>query len=323
MSNIKLVPSLQNEIEDNAAWCASFELAWQTFQNEYLENEFSYDENNKTIGYLVDECKREFNLDQKEYYVKSGKKTLDLRNEIMREIKRKFNTNSDILKNVRFSNDPNTNEFLIYSIICANFKFRRKFQIFPRKMWFRNDEKVKYFGIRHRLNFGLSDQVGVNFYNDKNDFAAFVKCASGRDNEKYIHFYRTDEKLTFKEAYNRVKGSCGRSAHEIINTFAVPKLKIDIFEQFGELSGETLIRKRDEEKFVVANAMQNLKIDLDRGGARVKSEAVLQPLLGAPYGARYEIKYYDLIFDGTFYMIVEENYRPVVALRVQDIKEFI
>ena len=66
---------------------------------------------------MILECAKDIALNSEDFYVKSGKQTIKLKQEIEKAIKKKFKTKSDILDTINFDNDENTLNILVYSIL--------------------------------------------------------------------------------------------------------------------------------------------------------------------------------------------------------------
>lgn len=320
MNKIVLVPTLKDNISDNSAWCASFALAWKEFQNEYLENDFKHNESNQIIKNLMTEGFLDIEINEKDYYVKSGRKTIELKKEIEKAIKEKFNTESDILKEIKFD-DKDTINILIYSMLKFNLEFPKNFENFSDKMLFGDSSKkpvlVNSFGIENTENFELYLQVDSLFYNSKTDFALSI---DSKDDKKIV-LYRTDDKLPFEEVFKQIQNKTHVQDIQI-RTVQIPNLSINLFQQYEELNGEAFVRIRDNQEYIISQAIQTLQFDLNKDGAKVKSEAVIDMVDGCSLNPTSAAKV-DFIFNNTFYLFIVEKESPIVALRVQDIKEFV
>ena len=104
------------------------------------------------------------------------------------------------------------------------------------------------------------------------------------------------------------------------DTLKIPNLSFNIRREYKELIGKTFIRNRDKTPYSIAQAMQSIEFELDRTGGKVKSEALILAKEGA-----YFSKPRHFNFDDTFYLFLIEKgkERPYLALRVQDIENFI
>ena len=93
-------------------------------------------------------------------------------------------------------------------------------------------------------------------------------------------------------------------------------------EKYKYLSYSEFISKKDNKSYKITHASQTLKLNLDNAGARVKSEAVLEGKESAIQRRPVETNIKHFVFKKTFYLFIIEKDSPIVALRVNDIKEF-
>lgn len=331
MNEIKLVSTMEQSISKNAAWCISFELAWKTFQQDILHNNFECLTNNAIIENLINSVNKQLFLDKNDYYVKAGAMNLELKKQIKKDLKNKFKTSSDILDLLTFDKEKNTNKYLVYSIIMLTLTFNKPFDYLyhNKEQPFNINEnfdiknlstsqKVKYFGIDEKTQNDLKKQLIPLFYENDNNFAIKIKTS---DKSKNIVLYRTDEIIDFKSAYEMINEQTKNAKYRInIGKFAVPNLNISTNQSFEELKNAMFKRKSDNQIVSIANTMQSLIFKLDNKGAKVKSEAVIHGRLTAYFDPHPIIK--DFIFDKPFYLFIEVNNQPMVAIRVNDIEHF-
>lgn len=319
MKKLKLQPTLNAKIEENSAWCASFDLVWQEFQNKMLENNFIYNNENQMIVDLVEEAKKSITLNDKDYYTKADKCVVRVKKEIQKAVKKKFKTKCDILNNIKFEEDDNTNMFIIYSIVMFALKFPEEYEAYKQKMKFgKANDMTKYFGIEHTKGKNIDKlykQVKPLFYNSDNDFAVSL---DSKDSKK-IYLFRTDELITFQEAYKQILEKSNNDEEIVVSRLAIPNLSVDALSLYNELVGEIFIRKSDKQDFIIGQVMQNLKLELNSKGAKIKSEAVMK-VKGA-YNPNWQRKR-SFMFNDTFYLFIVDNDNPIVALRVNDINLF-
>ena len=320
-NKVKLVPTMREEVIGDGAWCASFALAWKEFERAVLEDDFVYEGNSEIAKNLIDECKKNITVADKDCYVKSGKMTIKLKKEIKKAIKKKFKTKSDILDMFDFSKDENTSNIFVYAIIMFMLKFPKKFDIYDEerpfgKGDFESLEKTKYFGIIHgRKRKELYDQVSPLFYNSDDDFALSLDSKGG----KKVVLYRTDKSENFETTYQELLEKQSQFKETIeVRDVAIPNLKLDLLNDF-QIEGEFLNRKNGM-PYQVAKAMQTLKFQLNNEGAKVKSEAAMEVKCTAIY--RPVVEFRNFYFNDTFYLFILDNDNPIVALRVNDIKKF-
>ncbi len=318
---LNMVATMKDKITENSAWCASFILAWKLFQEKYLKNDFEITNKNELIENLVDSNSKAVFVNDKDCYQNAGKATEKLKKEIEKALKKKFKTKSDILNNFTFSKDENTTDFLIYAIIMFNLKFPKSFEPAWTKLPFgKYNTCVNYFGVMQNSKENkLFNQVKPLFFESEDEFAVSLLS---KDNKQVV-LYRTDELNNFEETFNKVDYKSKENFNKIeVKSFLMPELHIDLTKKYDDLCHSLFISKSDNKSYNILQALQTLKLDLNNKGVKVKSEASL--LIRETTGFRpIDTNKKDFIFKNTFYMFIVENDSPIVALRVEDIKEFI
>ena len=314
---ITLVPSFLDNIPNNSAWCASFQLAFNELQYNILENDFVYNQNNCHILNLLAKDNQNYPIREQDYYVKSGLATPQLKQEIINTIKTKFNEKSDILDNFTFK-EP-TDLIFIYSILKKNMLFDAKFEDLGIDKF--KNIPAKFWGAKSEESFKIITPL---FYLNDKDFAVKIKT---KDNG-YIILYRTDDLKPFKIAYNDcIDKMKNNKQHYSIKSFKCPNLKANLIQEFVYLKGQNFKNNKNGLDYTIERALQTLKFNLDKSGATIKSEAGISMRLTAIYIPKIEV---DFIFNDTFYLFCVDNTnnapigenKPCLALRVQDIGEY-
>ena len=322
--NINIVPTVQNEVTKNSVWCATFQLVWEDFQYKLLENNFIVNgEKNKTIDSLVANKIEENILSEKDYYKVMGRTTIKLKEEIEKELIKRFNERSSILDKVDFR--EKTDNILIYTMLKKIFLFKHKFDELDKQEFGKSKEKVEYFGINKKTKNikKLANQIKVLFYNTYDEYSIMLKT----NKEDRIILYRTNDNYNFESAFNEIKNKSENYANTNFSnkdTLKVPKLNFNILKNYNEVIGKTFIRSRDNEIFKIAQAMQTIEFKLDETGGKIKSEALIKVGETAIRRPQTNVaRHFD--FNDTFYLflIEEGKENPYLALRVQDIKDFI
>ena len=97
-NNIVVVPTLEDKILDNACWCATFQLVWNDMKNTLVKGDVIFNPESEIVKNLNKETFKENMLSNEYYYKIYGPKTLELKKQIEKEIKNKFNQKSDKFK---------------------------------------------------------------------------------------------------------------------------------------------------------------------------------------------------------------------------------
>ena len=299
-------------------------MVWEDFQYKLLENNFTVNgERNKTIDSLLANKIGEKILSEKDYYKIIGKKTIKLKEEIEKELIKRFNERSSILDKVDFR--EKTDNILIYTMLKKIFLFKHKFDELDKEEFGKSKEKVEYFGINKKTKNieELANQIKVLFYNTYDEYSIMLKT----NKEDRIILYRTNNNYNFASAFNEIKNKSKNYSNTNFknkDTLKVPKLNFNILQNYDELIGKTFIRSSDNEIFKISQAMQTIEFELDETGGKVKSEALINVGETAIRRPQTNVaRHFD--FNDTFYLFLIEKgkEKPYLALRVQDIKDFI
>lgn len=104
--NIKTVATLEDEITTNSVWCGTFQLVWNDMVNNVVKQDVVFTPQEKIVENLNKQTFKEDQLSEKDYYKVYDLLTLDLKEEIEKGIKKKFNEKSDILDSINWSGVP-------------------------------------------------------------------------------------------------------------------------------------------------------------------------------------------------------------------------
>ena len=105
-AEIEIVPTLLDEISNNSAWCATFQLVWNDMQDEVVKQDIEFNPQLEVVENLNEQTFKEENIEDEYYYKIYGLKTLDLKEKIEKGIKEKFNQTSDVLDQLDWSDTP-------------------------------------------------------------------------------------------------------------------------------------------------------------------------------------------------------------------------
>ena len=322
MDSIKLLPSLYDKLNEDACWCASFNLIWNDFQNNFLQNDFVCNELNDIISNLIKASEDPLKIDEEDYLIKVGTAILPFKKEIEKAIRKKFKEKSDVLDSIKWS-DSNISDILVfYAMIKFTVKFKDTYQIFKNQTFARTKKEINYFGFEDRKKFKNHTPL---FYESEKEFAIKLQT---KDN-KTLYFYRTDNNDNFKDTFNRIfeKQKEFYEYDLFASSLKIPYLNIDLKQNFQELEGIKFTRNVDNFEFQVGTALQTLRFELNNKGAKVKSEALMTMKCMALYKPpERKCLLKDYVFDDTFYLfITNDNFstQPIVAMRVHNIENFL
>lgn len=280
---------------------------------------------NKTVEFedgnsmLVDELnKRTFTKDmlsKDDYYIKVGKTSPKLKEEIKNELSQKFNINvSNVLDEIDFENDTNAiMGYTVYSMLMKNFEFIVPFDKLGGFRFDDNEGYVEYFGINNASDESLNQNVEVLFYNNQNDFAVKLKT---KENEELI-LYMNETYTSFNDMYNEIeeksKNYSGDKTFNQSDELKIPYINVDTIINYDELCGKII---KDTDQMYIANAIQNVKFTLNEKGGNLLSEATVV----SEYNSLAEnARFFNFTKPFIIFMKEENKSKPYFSLKVDNV----
>lgn len=331
--NVTVVPTMQDKITADSSWCATFQLVWNDMKNEVVKKDIIFTPQEEIAENLNKEEFTEDMISDEYYYKKYGLKTLELKEEIKKGIKEKFNQESDILDKFSWSedalNDPNNSDvkrYFFYTMLYRKFDFIKEFDKLDNGTFSKEYKDVKYFGIDGDTDDSVGDQIDVLYYNSKDDFAIILNTKT--DDE--VILCKNPKGETFKEIYNNMNNEAdkyeGSSKFKDIDEFKTPNLEFNIEREYEEVEGKAF-KTADPiyDTAVILKAIQTIKFSLDEKGGEIKSEAAIDVenfTTSVAEPKKEEPRYFYL--DDTFVIFLREKGKdlPYFAGRIEDITKF-
>lgn len=304
-------------------WCGTFQIAWNELM-DYAGGTVEFEEAESLLANELNERKftKEM-LSGNSYYVKTGKASKSLKNEIDKDLKKLFNIDGGA-KILEGQELDNSNGILIYSMLKKKFNFLEKFDDLKTGTFEGKDgtlEEVKIFGIDDESDSKLYDNVEVLFWDGKNVDSNIGlisnECAvklKTKENEEVI-LYRTDKEGSFEDLYNEILNLSSNFEENKEFTeddqLKIPCINIDVNISYDELCNK-LIKNTDSE--YISNAIQNIKFNLNSEGGIIFSEAaIITDSMSAPsLNARL------FYFNKPFVIFVKEldKEKPYFAMKI-------
>lgn len=312
----KILATMNGEIKDdeNTFWVGTFQIVWNEVIDNIIHHPLEF------IGGTTQTAKdlnnREFNktdISEDSYYTKYGIVSPELKKEIERGIKEKFNETSDILGDFDFTYNPDN--IFIYAMLKKDFKFLEPFDKLNEYRFGKYDEKVKYFGIDGDSERSLYKNVSVLFYNNRKDYA--VKLHTKTNDE--VILYRTDEVKKFNEYYKDIETKSqekkDRSYFGHYDRLKVPEISMFLKTNFEDVEGKAI----KDSNFRIGKTVETIDFKMDNEGVKLKSEAGMMLEKMAIGGPPPEIRYF--YFDDKFVLFLKEKDKnvPYFAMRVTDV----
>lgn len=317
-NNASLTPIFTGKIGNtdyNSIWVGTFNLAWNELIEQITKGKVEFEEGNtELVNELNKQSFKKEQLSEEDYYIKVGKTTPKLKEEILSDIKDKFDIdNSSLLENIDFQ--PSSHEdFTIYTMIYKNFEFLNPFDRVENSKFGDSREQVKYFGINNASSEFLNSNVEILFYNNQNDFAVKLETKEGEE----LILYRTDEKKSFNDYYEDLKTKNtnyeGRTQLGKNDELRVPYIKVDTVINYDELCGK---RIKGMKGLFLRAAMQNVKFELNEKGGNMTSEAVIM----GSYNSYLDEPPMHFYFNDSFVLFMKEKdeNQPYMSLKIDNV----
>ena len=88
-NDVHVVATMKDDIKNNSAWCATFQLVWNDLQDDFVGGKIEFEESVPMADNLNLQEFTEQDISEEYYYKKWGPMTVSLKEEIEREIKQK------------------------------------------------------------------------------------------------------------------------------------------------------------------------------------------------------------------------------------------
>lgn len=316
--NLATTLTLEDEIENDTIWCGTFQLIWNDLKNDLAKQDIVFTPQLKVIENLNKETFTVNDLSEKYYYKKVGTPSLQLKEEIEKAIKEKFNETSDILDDFEWENrDPK--DYFLYAMLKKNFEFEKAFEEFENGE-FGSYKNVKYFGIKKNSESDeLRKQVEVLYYNSKDDFA--IKLKTKQEDE--VILCKNPKGNTFNEMYqnieqqkNTYKGNKNLQEGELLK---VPNIKLKEKTEFTEIQNKPFYFLNGDEH-EIEKSLQTIEFELDKTGGKIKSEAGMM-VKNTSGIMPDEIR--EFTIDNTFaiFLVEQGKEKPYFAGKISDISK--
>ena len=182
---------------------------------------------------------------------------------------------------------------------------------------------IKYFGIEKNSDSNLYNQVDVLYYNSKSDFAVILNTKEGEQ----VILCRGAKGSNFATIYNSLiaksKEYTGNKKFTENDSLKVPNIKFNTRKGFNELCNKKFVAK-DGETCKIEQAIQTIKLEMDKSGGKIKSEAVIgmEMITAVMPIEEVENRYFYLNDEFTMFLKEKDKDMPYFAANIQDITLF-
>lgn len=317
-SEIIITPTLEDEIKNNTIWCGTFQLIWNDLKNDIAKKDIVFSPQLKVVENLNKETFRAKDISDKYYYKKYGNPTIQLKEEIEKAIKDKFDETSNILDNFEW-NGKSKEDYFLYAMLKKEFQFEKTFDEFENGK-FGEYDNVKYFGIKALSSEEQRKQVTVLYYDSPDNFA--IKLKTKQEDE--VILCKNPEGKNFDEIYKSIeekesnfKGNKNIEEREIVK---IPNIKLNEEAEFSEIENKPFYLSNGN-SYLIEKAIQTIQFELDKTGGKIQSEAgmrVSKTSILLPDELR------EFAIDDTFAIFLKENGKdkPYFAGKIEDITKF-
>ena len=315
-TKLNIVTSLEDEITSNTAWCGTFNLIWNDLKNDLAKKDIVFNPQPTAVDNLN---KGTFNtscLSEDSYYKVYGSPTIELKKQIEKAIKEKFNETSDILDDFSWEEEESDNYFL-YVMLKKEFEFPKVFTKLENGD-FGKYKNVKYFGIDSSTDEAVRNQVEVLYYNSSSDFA--IKLKTKQNDEVIISRGNTENNFgdIFKGITEKSSKYDGSKSFNETDKLKIPKISFNLKQEITEVENKPYTFSNGD-IYYIEKALQTIEFDLDEKGGRIKSEAGMMTNLSAAMPEEPR----DFMVDDTFTIFLKEKGKdlPYFAAQISDITQ--
>jgi len=315
-TKLSVVTSLEDEITSNTAWCGTFNLIWNDLKKDLAKKDIIFTPQPTAVDNLNKGTFNTSYLSEDSYYKVYGTPTPELKKQIEKAIKEKFNETSSILDDFNWENGQDGDHFL-YVMLKKQFEFQKVFTKLENGD-FGKYKNVKYFGINSSTDKAVRDQVKVLYYNSSSDFA--VKLKTKQNDEVIISRGNTENNFgdIFKGITEKSSKYDGSKSFNKTDKLKIPKISFNLKQEITEVENKFFTYSNGEEHYI-ETALQTIEFELDEKGGRIKSEAGIMDKLNSAMPEEPR----NFFVDDTFTIFLKEEGRdlPYFAAQISDISQ--
>ena len=315
-TKLNIVTSLEDEITSNTAWCGTFNLIWNDLKNDLAKQDIIFSPQPKMVDNLNKGTFNTSYLSEDSYYKVYGTPTPELKKQIEKAIKEKFNETSSILDDFNWKDGQEGDHFL-YVMLKKEFEFPKVFTNLENGN-FGKYKNVKYFGINSSTDEAVRDQVKVLYYNSSSDFA--IKLKTKQNDEVIISRGNTENNFgdIFKGITEKSSKYEGKKSFSKTDKLKIPKISFNLKQEITEVENKIFVYSNGEGHYI-ETALQTIEFELDEKGGRIKSEAGMMDKLNSAMPEEPR----NFFVDDTFTIFLKEKGKdlPYFAAQISDISQ--
>ena len=314
--DIDIQPTLMSRSkEQDRVWVGTFQLVWNDFVDKIIHNPIRFREGTPMMVHELNQKSfTEKELSEDSYYTYTGKVNKNTKKIIAKAIKKKFKETSDLLDKLDLTS--RNDMLIVYSMLKKDFEFKNEFEKLGKSL-FGEDQTAEYFGMNKTKDENKRNGVEVLFYNSSKDYA--VKLVTTGKDEVYL--YKNPSNKAFAYIYldmlKKSNAFKGNKSFTEVDELRVPNISLFEEKSYDELTNKRIMGTN----YVINQAMQTIKFDMNNKGVKLKSEAAMTIMTTS---LEPEKESRNFAFDDTFVIFLKEKGKksPYLALRVNDIEKF-
>lgn len=321
--SLEILPSIYDEVGDNSLRCWAFQLVWDDMiRNIEISSQSQYFNNLNKQNFTGKD------ISSKDYYNKYWLLTLDLKSEIEKWVKDKFNeavelhsftTNWWIVpQSEDFYEWKKEIKYWVYSKFKKIIDLRNMFETWGRWKFASFFEDIKYFGVSCNTNKQYN-QVKILYYNSDDDFAISITTWKWDD----IILSRWTAWTSFFTLYNnilnRTRNYYGNQSLTRYDCLKIPEINIKTEQEFHEFNNQ----KISDTKWLthrIKTVIQNIEVKMDKTAKDINYN---NPVTEDYQDYTWTI-YHHFYFDQPFTLFIKESDKdlPYLAAQISDVTLF-
>ncbi len=320
---IAILPTMQDNLKSNSAWCPTFQLIWNDLKNDFVKQDIIFEDQPDIVNNLNKEEFTENMINENSYFKIYGLKTLELKSQIEEGIKSKFNETSDVLDDIDWSEESlyhensSSKRMIFYSMLKKKFTFEKEFTILEPTSFGNKYNVIQYFGVNSTTPDIVRKQVEVLYYNSDSDFAVELLTKEGDS----VILARGTDGTNFKEIYNEVNNKKEAFSGDVYlqekDRLKIPNISINEKRNYEELTDKEFSTK-DGNVMTIVEAIQTIKFELDNTGGEVKSESIMDVKEEALVIDTSKPRHFYFTDEFTLFLKESGKDLPYLALQISD-----
>lgn len=310
-------PNVALKRDQNVIWCATFQLAWNEVCDLVEEDLHFSGTDPEMVASLNERCFTKESMDTECYVAIADFVRNDVFGEIARELETTFQGQATPHYVPPQGLTPRPQDIVAYSYLFKNLEFAIPFERIKGPLWFA-DGTVPCFGIGDEYkeqHLKMLDQLDILDYQGEDDFIVELKTKSRQDQLILAKVQPAETlNMTIESVLARAANAepTPALAGDILK---VPKLNFDITRRYSELEGKRLVVQNPQvaSDLRVLSALQNIRLQLDEEGVRLRSESHISFGCGGPVPLSMR---HNMVFNKPFLMMLKRRDAEVPFLAI-------